>query len=69
MSSTNGGGAATASRRVVATGGMVLAAILAGSVASFALVAGGTAVARNVTQPNATSVNLNDVNQPRYADE
>jgi hypothetical protein len=41
---------------------------VAGAVAAAVFTAGATQVAENVTQPNETTANVNNVSQPNYAD-
>jgi hypothetical protein len=70
MSSIFGFGAAAAGAGggAVATTGVIATAFVAGAVGAAVLTAGATQVAENVTQPNATTANVSNVNQPKYAD-
>jgi hypothetical protein len=51
-----------------ATTGVIAASVVGGAVAAVVLTAGGTQIAQNVTQPDATAANLHNVSEPNYAD-
>jgi hypothetical protein len=64
-----GAGAAATGGSAIATTGVVVSAFAAGAVAAAVITAGATQVAENVTQPDETAANVNNVSQPNYADE
>jgi hypothetical protein len=64
-----GAGAAGAGGGALVTTGVVASAFAAGAVAAAVITAGATQVAQNVTQPDETSANVNNVSSPNYADE
>jgi hypothetical protein len=71
MKSFFGRGVRTAARGThgaVVTTGLIVTTAIAGAVGGVVLTAGATQVAANLTQPNQTAVNVNNVSQPNYAD-